>query len=201
MLRRRVAELRRDVIIDAAIDVFRKKGLKGSTMSDVASAAGVSTGTLYNYFDNKATLILAILHRLNETETRPTSLAPDADGHFEDVFAAQLEHRFSVMTQQLGVFPALFAEILTTPALRKRYLKEIVEPNFALARPRFAALLSSAKLRAVDADAAIRIISATVMGLLLLHAIGDPATRARWDRLPKSVADILMHGLLPEGKR
>ncbi len=36
-------------IVDAALDVFSSVGFSRTQMSDVAAAAGVSVGTLYNY--------------------------------------------------------------------------------------------------------------------------------------------------------
>jgi len=46
-------------IADAALDVFRRRGYHATRMSDVAEAAGVGKGTLYEYFDNKADILRA----------------------------------------------------------------------------------------------------------------------------------------------
>lgn len=43
----------REAILEAAEKVFSSKGFTGSRMADVAEEAGVATGTLYNYFQNK----------------------------------------------------------------------------------------------------------------------------------------------------
>jgi AcrR family transcriptional regulator len=46
------------VIVDAALDVFGRLGFARAQMSDVAEAAGVSVGTLYNYVEGKEALLL-----------------------------------------------------------------------------------------------------------------------------------------------
>jgi AcrR family transcriptional regulator len=47
-------------VVDAARDVFARHGLRRALMSDIARAAGVSVGTLYNIATSKDALFLAI---------------------------------------------------------------------------------------------------------------------------------------------
>ncbi len=68
---------KRQAIIQAAIRLFAKKGYAGATISDIAGKAGVSDGTVYEYFNNKEDLLLSIpedrfdrhLQQLDETFT------------------------------------------------------------------------------------------------------------------------------------
>jgi AcrR family transcriptional regulator len=46
-------------ILDGAAYVFARDGYEGASMSRIAGEAGVSKGTLYNYFTNKAELFSA----------------------------------------------------------------------------------------------------------------------------------------------
>lgn len=52
-----------DEILDAAGETFAERGVQGTTMVDVALAAGCSRATLYRYFPNQETLHLAFVHR------------------------------------------------------------------------------------------------------------------------------------------
>ncbi|MDD1522738.1 TetR family transcriptional regulator [Bradyrhizobium sp. DASA03005] len=56
-------------ILDAAVQVLAKEGAQRFTTARVAERAGVSVGSLYQYFPNKA----AILFRLQSDEWRHTS--------------------------------------------------------------------------------------------------------------------------------
>src|SRR5262249_16671271 len=56
-------------ILDAAVQVVAKEGAQRFTTARVAEKAGVSVGSLYQYFPNKA----AILFRLQSDEWRQTS--------------------------------------------------------------------------------------------------------------------------------
>lgn len=57
---------RENAILDAARQVFAERGYHGSTMRDIAAAAGVATGTLYLYFPSKEALYEALLGRLTQ---------------------------------------------------------------------------------------------------------------------------------------
>jgi len=51
------------VILEAAARVLEQKGLEGYTTNAVASAAGVSVGSLYQYFPGKEALTVALIDR------------------------------------------------------------------------------------------------------------------------------------------
>ncbi|MDG2534251.1 TetR family transcriptional regulator [Sphingomonas sp. HITSZ_GF] len=58
-----------EAVLDAAVQVLMKEGAQRFTTARVAERAGVSVGSLYQYFPNKA----AILFRLQSDEWRRTS--------------------------------------------------------------------------------------------------------------------------------
>jgi AcrR family transcriptional regulator len=67
-------------IVDAATEVFARTGFAAAQMADVARAAGVSVGTLYNYVEGKAALLLLCAERpfADITAGRPLPVpAPD----------------------------------------------------------------------------------------------------------------------------
>jgi TetR/AcrR family fatty acid metabolism transcriptional regulator len=52
--------VKRQVIIDAAIEVFSQNGFQNSTISGIAQRANVAEGTIYQYFRNKEDLFFSI---------------------------------------------------------------------------------------------------------------------------------------------
>ena len=58
---------RRESIIQAAIEVFSKKGFRASAISEIAQTADVADGTIYQYFKNKEDLFFSIpIEKTNE---------------------------------------------------------------------------------------------------------------------------------------
>ena len=78
---RLTADARRQQIIDVAIDEFGRAGYYGTSMNDIAEAAGVTKPVLYQHFDSKADLYRALLDevgaRLLEQIAKATSDAAD----------------------------------------------------------------------------------------------------------------------------
>jgi AcrR family transcriptional regulator len=56
----------RERLIDAAEVCLRTKGIRATTVSEVAEVAGVSRGWLYRHFPDKAALLGAAIVRLND---------------------------------------------------------------------------------------------------------------------------------------
>src|SRR5213075_2474646 len=60
-LRDRLKEATSDAILTSAERVFAEQGLHTARMEDIAATAGVSVGTLYNYFADRGALFSALL--------------------------------------------------------------------------------------------------------------------------------------------
>jgi AcrR family transcriptional regulator len=104
----------REAILDAAEQVFLREGFQSAKMVDVAETTGVSVGTLYNYFDSKEAVFLALAER---HRTRYFAMLAEPFGSTSTV--AQLEE---FVERTLGFVErngALFAIYLraTTPWL------------------------------------------------------------------------------------
>ncbi|MDD2851219.1 MAG: TetR/AcrR family transcriptional regulator [Desulfuromonadaceae bacterium] len=48
-------------ILEKAVDIFTTKGFDATTTRDIALAAGLATGTLFNYFPSKETLAMTMV--------------------------------------------------------------------------------------------------------------------------------------------
>lgn len=53
-------KVKRQIIIDAALEVFSRNGFQDATISEIAQKAGVAEGTIYQYFENKEDLFFFI---------------------------------------------------------------------------------------------------------------------------------------------
>jgi len=76
---------KRRQIVDGARAVFLAQGFEGSSMNDIARAAGVSKGTLYVYFDNKEKLFAAIVEEERYNHVNMIFDFDHADGNVEAV--------------------------------------------------------------------------------------------------------------------
>jgi TetR/AcrR family transcriptional regulator, transcriptional repressor of bet genes len=65
MGKRSIKSIRRDELMDAAIDVVGSEGLSGATIAVIASRAGMSTGLVNHYFESKEELLALALRNLS----------------------------------------------------------------------------------------------------------------------------------------
>jgi AcrR family transcriptional regulator len=59
-VRKRQREEKERHIIEAAAQVFARKGFTGAVIAEVAELAGIGKGTIYEYFDSKEDLFFAV---------------------------------------------------------------------------------------------------------------------------------------------
>jgi AcrR family transcriptional regulator len=84
-------------VLEACVSVFAERGYGGSSVRDIASAAGMQSGNLYNHFDSKDSMLAAIAsiglqHHLRVV----TDAVLDAGASAADQLAAAI--RATVMT-------------------------------------------------------------------------------------------------------
>lgn len=85
-LRERKKQELRHRIIREAVALFAENGLDATTMEEIAAAADVSVGTVYNYFGSKGALLLAGVEE--DTDRMVTAGMAVLDAPGDDVVAA-----------------------------------------------------------------------------------------------------------------
>ena len=92
MTSRLSATARREQLLDVALEVFAHTGYHDTSMNDVAEAAGVTKPVLYQHFESKRDLYLALLDEVGaemiRAITEATASAPDGKRKTELGFAA-----------------------------------------------------------------------------------------------------------------
>ena len=121
-------------IQDAALRCFAAHGYGGTSMTQIAAAAGTAPANLYRYYPSKETLFNAVVpadlaRRHDELlDTRITALAgegADEAAAAEELLDFWLEHRLAVVvlldkadTTRFATYPAAFTERLVNHAMR-----------------------------------------------------------------------------------
>ena len=72
-------EAKRQSILQAAVACFARDGFHNTTMSDIASMAGVSDGLAYRYFSGKDEIIEEVIRQAAGSTAMTTLEAVDAD--------------------------------------------------------------------------------------------------------------------------
>jgi AcrR family transcriptional regulator len=194
----------RDSLIDAAAQVFARRGYSGASLDEIAETAGFTRGAIYKNFTDKEDLFFAVFDRWNERaiEAFRQMLAPDesfTEDDFDaisrrwvemiagdrDIYALDLEMRLFALRD------AEFRKKLAAHALRVEHLiaglideqmaKAGVESNFppdVLARVMLAAsdgIRSDVFLQGADYTRYVEFLEVFTQGQMVVAPSADPA--------------------------
>ena len=184
--RREMAEWRRQRILDAALQVFGRKGVDGASMKEVAAAAGVVPGLLYHYFSSKEALSLAVTtERGFLPELR--ELLTGAQQRPAAVVLPEVTAGFDRMLSQRSALVGLFMYGASNPKIRAG-LEEIMRETHRLLGTYLADRVTAGELRRHDSRAVVQaLFSSCAFG----HIIGQPVD-------PLAVAQIVLNGIAVE---
>ena len=111
-------------ILDAALDVFARKGFHEAKISEIARAAGVADGTIYLYFKNKDDLLISLfeakLEAINSGLRADLTGITDARERLEHVIRYHL--RLALENPTLAAFITI--ELRRSGKFMKDYAKD-----------------------------------------------------------------------------
>ncbi|MCL4868044.1 MAG: TetR/AcrR family transcriptional regulator [Anaerolineae bacterium] len=199
--RERRAEARRTQILSAAAAVFSRKGYERATTREIAAAADLAEGTLYNYFTNKRDLLIGVAQNYADevTQAISQSQAEDLDGLVAQLIANRFRHR-----QERRLFMLFMQEAHLNQDVYQYYVQEALARIIHNTEQLIEQAIEAGKMRPVDPGIAARTISAAIMGFSVMFEFSD----ALWDGLKRKdghpitadwlgeqVADLFLHGL------
>ncbi|WP_431897405.1 TetR/AcrR family transcriptional regulator [Nonomuraea sp. bgisy101] len=183
----------RSRLIDAAAELFAKKGFHAVSAEAVADAAGRTTGALYNHFGGKEGLLLALL------EVWKDQTAAELLAGFEEIteFDDRLSALFDVLTRQdedRGASWLLLEMELWLHGARDPAIGEPLARRYADIRARLAeglsdwAAFAGVPLRRTPERTAVAVLG-VLIGCAVQHRLDPPAVERR--AVVESLRDLL----------
>lgn len=109
---------KRHRVLDTALEVFAQYGFRRTTMSDIASAAGISRPALYLMFENKEDLFRGVARSLQEQAIARASSA--------------LEDSASI-SQRVGTAVSAYEQTYYAPVAGSPHGQELTDINMSIA--------------------------------------------------------------------
>jgi AcrR family transcriptional regulator len=120
-------EARRTQILRGAAEVFAKKGFHKATTKEIAQAAQVAEGTIYNYFENKRELLLAMVQMFATASLQEIILDHPPEDPREFLRKILLD-RYHLLRDRGHIMAPLMAETFTDPSLREELYRRVAIP-------------------------------------------------------------------------
>jgi AcrR family transcriptional regulator len=166
-LRERKRQQTRQELISTAMRLFEERGYEQTTVAEIASTAGVSTKTFFNYFASKDEVLFPHLsRRINAAVALIEQRTPD--GELADVVTAAMQQMVAdALTAEVdgGLAAVRLPMIMSVPAVQSATLH-----RYFLAETQLAKALAQAYSDTLDAAAAAAVIG-SVMGAAIAAAL------------------------------
>lgn len=182
-------------ILDAATRIFASKGYRAATTREIAAEAGVSEGTIYNYFDSKYDLLIAMSKRLAlESLGQLDQLPPQED--VRAYVTALVRDRFALLTKNMDLIRALMPEVLVDDELRQAYVEQVLSPALSYLGAIIENRTKAGVFREVDTQIVGRAMIGAVMsfGYLWLQRPSELDQRSQ-EELVSEVVRLFLDGL------
>lgn len=181
-------ERMRERLIDAARECLVLHGYEGTGARDILERAGVSAGTLYNYFDSKDDLLAAIADQFGQSVTSDVAAEDDLDDALARVVYANFVHQRPPSLQPALRVRAAFDNRLRTALSRyDETVESVLLPLLEEAQAR-------GSIRAdLDLQALVEFIAVCFEGLE--SRITANGIRTSRDRIARLLLDLLALGV------
>ncbi|MBI2902310.1 MAG: TetR/AcrR family transcriptional regulator [Candidatus Methylomirabilis oxyfera] len=121
---RALIERRHEQICDAALRLFARKGYHQTSVREIAEAADLSVGALYNYIKTKEDILLLVYHRLLDLFQKRMSEAMANSGDPTSQLRAAIEATLRLYDEYQDLVLVLYQESHT---LRREALQQLFE--------------------------------------------------------------------------
>jgi AcrR family transcriptional regulator len=198
----RITAARKQQIHDAALAVFSEKGFALATTAEIARAAGIAEGTIYNYFSSKRELFVAVIQNFIITAPLLELVDKLPRGDIAGTFTHILQNRFKLIeSENISSIPVLMGEIVRDPGLKALWAERFLRPFLARMEEIYRAVMASGKVRRIEPSILVRSIGGMLLGFLMLKMMeGDasPMNRLPRKKVVDAMLDLILHGLLGE---
>jgi AcrR family transcriptional regulator len=192
--KRRIAR-RRGEILAAAARVFADKGYANTTTKQIADAADIAEGTLYNYFGGKREILLAIAH---EGQAPIEAVLQDASKlQKREDMVALVERGLDVFVSQLPFTRTLLLEAWVDDAILQDFVLERLRRIGQQVEAFVAKRIEDGSFRPVDRVLATRMVLGMFIASILpvLRGVAPSPSKEERHALAKATVDLLLDGI------
>ncbi|WP_017297042.1 TetR/AcrR family transcriptional regulator [Nodosilinea nodulosa] len=165
------AKLKREQILQGALQMFLQEGFEGTSMDRVAAAAGVSKITIYKHFQDKEGVFKALVERVTaqrfQTVFGNLSFADDPEVVLRHL-AHNLLDMMAIDEEYIAFLRLIIGESGRFPELAQLFIRALPQKVWALLGNYFAA---HPELHLSDPEATARIFMGALMSYVLTQKI------------------------------
>ena len=179
----------RDLILEEALKLFSEKGIKETTVRDIAKAVGITEGAIYRHFESKDQIVHELFglysEKLYNSLKEVMESSEDIESKFKKVVETFLQFAFKN--------PEAFRFMNIFHYLREKEVRKFKKIPFSLLRSLVEEINERGLLR-TEPEYALALITGTLERVFLYKNMG--IVRGRRKDIAKRTAEILWRSLV-----
>lgn len=190
---------RREQILDAAIQVFGKKGFEGASVADIAETAKIGKGTVYLYFKSKEEIFGAILSERSLLPWFAERVTTEKEP-LEAMLMDLAKHFLKSMPDYLPVIRLVLSDGYRSPAHAEQLYHDVILQGNKLLAAFLAAQAKAGKIRPLDNPF---LTDRAFMGMLMIYVLtqemlgGKHFTSIKQEAWVREVVRLFLDGVRP----
>jgi TetR/AcrR family transcriptional regulator len=165
-------------ILDAAEELFARRGLRGTRVREIAETAGLSPGALYVHFPSKTALYQAVLDR----GLRPVAAIAEEFG--PDRRPPEIEALIARLLRHLADHPSLSRLVYVEAISEGPFLSHLARTWLRPLLERMMQLVKGGRRRHAWPDDRLPLLTASIVQVVFGHFALAPLLRETFDRDP-----------------
>jgi AcrR family transcriptional regulator len=200
--KQQMVEARRTQILLGAAEVFAEKGFHKATTREIARRAGISEGTIYNYFDNKRELLLALIELLGLRSLKEI-IGGELPDDPRELFNAVVADRYKLIEERGYLIAPIIAEIFADAELRELVYQKLLLSISGYLEKYVQTQIDAGRFRQMDPIIVTRaFIGMIVINFALKLADVDPRyEKISAQSLNRQLVSLMLDGLLSDEAR
>lgn len=196
-LRERKKLATRARILDVAIRMFAERGVEAPTVEEIAAAAEVGKGTIYNYFQTKEEILVAFMVDVERRVQEQARTFSRARGPLESILTSYIRYHLKLKEPYRSFIPVLLGQFFARGAALYPHVVEtqkVIDPPL---REFFQHLQQRGLVRRdVDLRDLLEIFKMLHFGIVMIWLNDQRPYRATF-RLLREEMRLFCHGLAP----
>lgn len=192
-------EARRQQVLDAATECFRREGFHGTSIARICQVAGMSPGHIYHYFENKEAIVEAIADRERNDLAGILAQLPEA-GDAAMLISSLISQTPQMVERAVDATRAGLMLELATEAVRNPSVRDILQQSDEEIRGNFFRKYLEfdrpAGMSEAELQSRMEMVAVLMMGITLRSVHNPTLDVAAMTRLVQKIITFL---LTPEG--
>jgi len=197
--KKQITAQREEQILQAALEVFSRKGYSAATIHEIAKLANVAIGTVYIYFPNKREIFIGVIRKFVLTVPLLNLIEKMPKADFPAIFKSILLNRFNLTEgDNMSRISSLMGEIQRDPELKEQFSEKLIRPFLSRMEYYYQTAHLTHSFRQFEPAVIVRALGGMILGFIMLKSMEgntSPVMKLPQEQVADELLNFALYGL------